>query len=373
MKSESQRQEVPSRTIEPAQNSSEGASFVDNRDTAQLRLISTIQRIGSGEDVNKQSDGGIIQRVAHVYHRNLIPAKDPAKIAFHAQIGFDKVHEFKRLIHVYQPGEAARLKNAFTTNTVSDVGFGAKGGAGGRVITGDTGELFTYYNGIEAAGGTRDRIISRTDREDSILINIINTIPLKEYKIHGYNCKEWVKEVESLFNDQMNSGTGTAATEDHEIKEMWDETPNGNRNINRRSLIAVNPSDSVQLPYAPSTQTRPDNTGRPKPIDLSQHPEFGTALWGGGQGATMPQSAAAPPRGDADREQRTTAPTPEPQSIDSLIEGLDWGVQGATVPQSTRPMPPSAAASPQPNAALIDISSSGYTPDKGGFFGRGRR
>lgn len=137
----------------------------------------------------------VLQTKAYTYEKPLVGDKIVGP-AYHAHLGFDNFHTLIHPVHVYQPGENARQKNALLTNHVKDVGFGAATGMSIKVVTGASGELFTYYNGIEAAGGTNKKEISSSDEDDNLLVDAINSIgPNKTYSLGGYNCQSWRAEV----------------------------------------------------------------------------------------------------------------------------------------------------------------------------------
>ena len=71
----------------------------------------------------------VLQRNAFFYKK---PIAGP--LVNHYHIGFDDFHTFSHLIHVYQPGENARLPNAISTNYSKDVGFGAKQGLSQSIL-----------------------------------------------------------------------------------------------------------------------------------------------------------------------------------------------------------------------------------------------
>lgn len=143
----------------------------------------------------------VLQRNAFFYKK---PIAGP--LVNHYHIGFDDFHTFSHLIHVYQPGENARLPNAISTNYSKDVGFGAKQGLSQSILD-DEGELFTYYNGIQGAGGKAEKDpISTSPSEDAKLVSIINQIGTNNrYSLVGYNCQKWYKEVVDAFNKEKHN------------------------------------------------------------------------------------------------------------------------------------------------------------------------
>ena len=71
----------------------------------------------------------------------------------------------------------------------------------------DEGELFTYYNGIQGAGGKAEKDpISTSPSEDAKLVSIINQIGTNNrYSLVGYNCQKWYKEVVDAFNKEKHN------------------------------------------------------------------------------------------------------------------------------------------------------------------------
>lgn len=157
-------------------------SFVDNH--------SPIIRQMQHEKSFSKKDG-ILQREAYFYEKPVVMSGGPN----HYHIGFDSYHTFKHPIHIYQPEESERHKNALVTNHSKDVGFGAHGGFSSKICN-DDGELFTYYNGIVGAGGKVTEKISNTDNEDKALVRAIDKIgPEHKYNILGFNCQKWYLKV----------------------------------------------------------------------------------------------------------------------------------------------------------------------------------
>lgn len=189
MKAELQHKE-PKKTA-PIQSKGERSklSFVDNRKTA----------------VTQSQIKNAIQKKASYYEKPLSGDKIRRPF-YHAHIGFDEFHTFPYNIHIYQPNESSRSKNALVTNYTKDIGFGAAAGFSKDVVLGGPGEFFTYFNGIESAGGEWKYDLSKNSAEDSKLIYAINKIgPNHEYTIGGYNCQTWYQDVKAEYEKIRDS------------------------------------------------------------------------------------------------------------------------------------------------------------------------
>lgn len=164
-----------------------------------------------------------LQRQAFTYKKPLTGKKIIGNF-FHAHLGFDDYHTLNHPVHVYQPNEESRQSNALLTNTVKDVGFGLADGLSPKVITGGDGELFTYHNGIEGAGGTKEIKISNTKEEDNLLVDAINYIgPNRKYFIGGYNCQSWLADVIRDFNRRKKESLSSTGT--RPVPKIWRENP----------------------------------------------------------------------------------------------------------------------------------------------------
>lgn len=180
--------------------------------------------MGSLSFVDNRASSSCLQRKAYTYEKPLVGNKIVGP-AYHAHLGFDDFHTLKHPVHVYQPGENARQKNALQTNYVKDVGFGAASGMSIAALIGGPGELFTYYNGIEAAGGTNKKEISHSEEEDNFLVDAINGIgPDKTYSILGYNCQKWRKDVLENY-DIRRRANGIVPNIYHIPKKIYREKP----------------------------------------------------------------------------------------------------------------------------------------------------
>ena len=140
---------------------------------------------------------GVLQRNANLYKKPIMKGGPD-----HYQIGFDSDKKFAVPIHVYQPEEMSASPNPTLTYNSKDVGFGAQGGLSG--IIGGKGELFTYSNGIEGVGGTKDVPISNSSYEDDVLVSVIDYKgPFDTYNILTRNCRHWYNTIVDIFNQAV--------------------------------------------------------------------------------------------------------------------------------------------------------------------------